>query len=354
MVQVEAEAAEHVGDHVAHRVERADIGRVQEGQPLAAVARGLDGAARGVEAARRGHVPHACVACERRARREEPDGRVPAGAVRAGDGQHHVRLVERGPDGAAEGRIVERRDQVVHPQRGEGAELLQLLDGHLPVAREERHQVEGRLLPPIHLAGLERGGVAHAAREQPGEHRRAVRRRAAARVVGGLRHHGGAAHGGRRGVDGLVRRVVALPRGLAQRPDARAPAFGRGRGHGQVAVGDGQHLRAHMRHVAIGEPVREGEREEAAARRLLRQHVGDERAHRLARGVPHVDHPQVAQRQHRPHLAPRRALGEREQVARAVGHVGVRVFLVGHDKIGHADEPLVDVAVQVELDADDV
>ncbi len=157
MVEVEAEAAEQVGDDVAHRVERLDVGGVEEHQPLAPVARGLDGAARGVEAARAGQRLHPRLARERRAGGEVAHRHVPARAVGARDRGHHVRLVEREPDRAAEGRVAEGRDEVVRPQRGDGAEHLHLLDGDLAVAAQQGEEVEGRVLPPIHLARLQGG-----------------------------------------------------------------------------------------------------------------------------------------------------------------------------------------------------
>ena len=125
-----------------------------------------------------------------------------------------------------------------------------------------------------------------------------------------------------------------------------------GLGLGFVAVGIDQDLGAHLGHVAPGEAVGDGDREHAVLA-LHRLETVDERAGRFARGVHRGDHLAVDHRRHRanPLLDDRRA--QVDQLERALQHVGVRILLVGDQQVGALDHRRREVAVRVELGADD-
>ena len=102
-----------------------------------------------------------------------------------------------------------------------------------------------------------------------------------------------------------------------------------------VAVGDHQHARADLGHVAIGKAVRDRDRQDAVLA-FHRHDAVDEAAHRLHRRRIALDLAAVVDRHHRLDLAAQRRQHEVEHVLGALDHVGVRELLVEHDDVGVA------------------
>ena len=81
---------------------------------------------------------------------------MPVLGLVTGDGAHEVGLVQGTEQGAADGRIVERRMQCVHAHQADVAGDLDDRSGDPGVAGKLRQQVEEGLLPPIRLSPPQR------------------------------------------------------------------------------------------------------------------------------------------------------------------------------------------------------
>ncbi len=99
----------------------------------------------------------ALLGVERRARGEETRQRLPERLIVADQRAHVVFLVHRHQHGAARFDVVERRMQVVHPEHADVAERIGDVDADVAVLLQHRHEIGNRILPPVHLAVLQRG-----------------------------------------------------------------------------------------------------------------------------------------------------------------------------------------------------
>ena len=161
---IHAEPAQQVLRDQRLRVVGRDVGRADDDHGLVGVAGLAQHLPRAVEVA--ADRPDPLLRGERRAAGEE--GLAFAEVARIA---HHrlqvVGLVHRHLHRAADRRVVEGRMQVVEAQHQDRADRVDLLDPHVPRALEQRQQVEGGLLVPVHLPGLQRGGGGRGVGDDP-------------------------------------------------------------------------------------------------------------------------------------------------------------------------------------------
>ena len=95
---------------------------------------------------------------ERRIGREEAGQRLPQRSVVADERAHVVFLAHRHQHRAPRPHVVERRIQEVHTERADIAEGIADVDADVLVLLQDGHEVRNRILPPVDLAVLQRGG----------------------------------------------------------------------------------------------------------------------------------------------------------------------------------------------------
>ena len=156
VLHVHADLLQQVGGDVALRLGDGDIGRHQQHDRLALVARG------GQQLPCRRMVALALqrlaadLGIQRRARREEAGQGLPQRFVVADHGMHVVGLVQRDLHRAARADVVERRIQMIDTERTDIAERIGDIDRQSGGFAQQRHQVGQRGFPPIDLAALQR------------------------------------------------------------------------------------------------------------------------------------------------------------------------------------------------------
>ena len=157
-IHVHPEALEQVGGDVALRLgDRLVLGH-QTCDRLARIAALLQQFLGAIEIARALEDLAAFLGVERRARGEEARQRFPETVVVADDGAHVVFLAHRHQNRAPRPHVVERRVEVVHAEAADIAERIGDIDRDIAVLAQQRNQVGNRILPPVDLAVLQRGG----------------------------------------------------------------------------------------------------------------------------------------------------------------------------------------------------
>ena len=107
-----------------------------------------------------------------------------------------------------------------------------------------------------------------------------------------------------------------------------------------------------LRHVTLHEAVTERDRQHAVAA-FEALHFSHEADAGLARGREQIDHAAVVKRHHRTDVAADRFHGQRHQFLGALEEIRMRVLLEQHDDVGATHALFGQVAVRIELDADD-
>src|SRR3984957_7880569 len=157
IVEVDADALEHIGDHVAERLQNRLVGADHEHNLLPVVAGGFQVLLHLGVVTLGGKRGHAGITCQRRGGREEAHRYGPQRGVLAHRRDHELPLVDRAHQRPPHRRLVERwieniRSQKVRRSRGVG-----YLDNDA-VLLQQRQQIGGGFSPPVLFARLHRRG----------------------------------------------------------------------------------------------------------------------------------------------------------------------------------------------------
>ena len=156
-INIQPGLGQHIGTHQRQRVHVREIAGIEHDNLFAVVASRLDRCLGCGEIALAGQHRHARLAGHRAARGEHADVVAPQALIVAGHRRHEIRLAHHLQHRPANGRVVERRIQLVEPHNRNHAGGIVLLHPQPRRFAQHRQQI-GRWHPPIDLAGHHRRG----------------------------------------------------------------------------------------------------------------------------------------------------------------------------------------------------